>query len=417
MSLALLFDLDDTLLKNKNEDFLPRYLKLFAGEAASIIPPDLFVRSLLTGTDAMVNNRRPDRTLRETFYDVFFPLVGIHADIFEPVAEHFYQDVFPALGSLMQPIPAAQELVKQVFERGYHTAISTNPLFPLQAIMHRLDWANLPQSNHPFDLITSYETFHFAKPNPEFFAEVLGRLGWPESAAIIGDDPERDIVPAARLGIPSYHIQHDRSEQPSFLGQRSAVGSIEHLLDWIDSLNPHQLKADLESPEKFLMIMRTTPAVLDGWARSIPAAGWASRPQQGEWSLTEIICHLRDVDQEVNLPRVTRVLQSVNPFIPGEDTDRWAEQRQYRKQDGLSALQHFIEIRLKLVQTLEALQPDEWEKPARHAIFGPTTLRELVGINAAHDRLHLQQACTWAKAAKGSMDELDSRPDQIITAE
>jgi hypothetical protein len=30
-------------------------------------------------------------------------------------------------------------------------------------------------------------------------------------------------------------------------------------------------------------------------------------------------------------------------------------------------------------------------RTARHAIFGPTHLKELVGINAGHDRLHLQQ--------------------------
>jgi hypothetical protein len=33
----------------------------------------------------------------------------------------------------------------------------------------------------------------------------------------------------------------------------------------------------------------------------------------------------------------------------------------------------------------------EWSRPARHAIFGPTTLQELAGFMAGHDRAHVQQ--------------------------
>ena len=39
--------------------------------------------------------------------------------------------------------------------------------------------------------------------------------------------------------------------------------------------------------------------------------------------MTEIICHLRDVEREVNLPRIRRVLAEQNPFLVGEVTDVW----------------------------------------------------------------------------------------------
>jgi hypothetical protein len=118
---------------------------------------------------------------------------------------------------------------------------------------------------------------------------------------------------------------------------------------------------------------------------------WARQPNAGEWSLTEILCHLRDVDQDVNLPRLIKVIESSNPFIPGEDTDPWAETRQYSLQNGRQALSLFTVTRMKMVDLLETLAPADWELPARHAIFGPTLLKELVKITAAHDRLHLQQ--------------------------
>ena len=74
------------------------------------------------------------------------------------------------------------------------------------------------------------------------------------------------------------------------------------------------------------------------------------------------------------------------------DTDRWAEERNYIQQDGRSALHRFTYDRIKLLSLLEGLTPAEWQRPARHAIFGPTTLQELVGFIVGHDRLHVRQA-------------------------
>ncbi len=105
-----------------------------------------------------------------------------------------------------------------------------------------------------------------------------------------------------------------------------------------------------------------------------------------------ILCHLRDVDMEVNLPRLNKVLHEVNPFLPGEDTDPWAKDRNYILQDCDEALDRFIITRMEIVSMLETLSPDDWERSARHAIFGPTRLIELVKIITGHDRLHVQQA-------------------------
>jgi hypothetical protein len=45
------------------------------------------------------------------------------------------------------------------------------------------------------------------------------------------------------------------------------------------------------------------------------------------------------------------------------------------------------------VQTVELLRglKDEWKRKARHAIFGPTDLQELVKFMAEHDKLHIRQ--------------------------
>ncbi len=56
-------------------------------------------------------------------------------------------------------------------------------------------------------MITSYEHLHFAKPQPEYFAEILARLGrQPEEALMIGDSLENEILPAHRLGMSVFHV-------------------------------------------------------------------------------------------------------------------------------------------------------------------------------------------------------------------
>jgi hypothetical protein len=91
------------------------------------------------------------------------------------------------------------------------------------------------------------------------------------------------------------------------------------------------------------------------------------------------------------LLRLLKVVNEQNPFLPGQDTDPWAEVRQYCMQDGLLALADFTRARLEVLRLLENIPPEDWDRHARHAIFGPTNLRELVNIIAGHDILHVQQ--------------------------
>jgi hypothetical protein len=114
------------------------------------------------------------------------------------------------------------------------------------------------------------------------------------------------------------------------------------------------------------------------------------RPLNNEWSLTEILCHLRDTELEINLPRLRMLLELEEPFIPARDSDTWAITRDYQTQDASRALHDFCSARTKTVELLRSLG-DEWKRKARHAIFGPTDLQELVKFMAEHDKLHIRQ--------------------------
>lgn len=394
MKPTILIDLDDTLLVNDINTFVPAYLQALSTELKSLANPQQLVSTLLAATKRMVENRKPDCTLKEIFDAAFYPVLGLEIGRVQADIDRFYAEVFPGLRGLTSPRPEAKRLVEDVMARDYRVAVTTNPLFPRTAIYQRLDWAGLSPEKYPFDLITSYETFHFAKPQVAYYAEVLGRLGWPEGPVVmVGNDLTLDIAPARKLGLAAFWITpQNGSPPPNTVEPPTAYGELDSLLPWLDGLPAESLQADYTAPAAMLATLRATPAVFHSTLQDVPLEAWSKRGRSDEWSLTEILCHLRDVEAEVNLPRLQMVLQQHNPFLAGKDTDPWAEERLYICQNGPQALHRFTTARLDLLSLLEAARPEDWQRPARHAILGPTHLAELVGIIATHDRLHVRQA-------------------------
>ncbi|MGD2156327.1 MAG: DinB family protein [Anaerolineales bacterium] len=392
MTLTLLIDLDDTLLGNDMGTFIPAYLNLLSQHLSSYVDPKQMVPTMLDATQEMFQNLDPDCTLKDVFDAAFYLPLGLDEAALKHEIEGFYADIFPKLRTLTQYRPEAVELIENALSLGYQIGIATNPLFPLTAIRQRLNWAGLPSDDFPFLLIPSYETFHFAKPNPAFFAEFLGWIGWPQDPVVmIGNDRNHDIRGARLLGLPAFWISEREIDPEEGNSIPTASGNLDQVIPWLQSFSQEELKPTFDKPSAFKAILRGTPAALSGLTNGISVSGWSRRNRVGEWSIKEVCCHLRDVELEVNLHRLDKVINEDNPFLAGEDTDRWAEERQYIQQDGILARQEFTIARKKTLRLLEELEEFEWQRPARHAIFGPTNIRELVSIIAGHDRLHLRQ--------------------------
>ena len=389
MQLNLLFDLDGTLLDTNLDAFVPAYFQKLAAHVSARIPPETLIKYLMLGTRAMMNNEAPTFTLSEVFDRNFYPFLGVTREELEPDIEAYYDDIFPSMREIARPIPGVVELIEWAFSAGHRVAIATSPLFPRKAVYHRLRWAGLPPEKYPFHLISSFEHFHFLKPHPAYFAEVMGRLGWPDGPVVmVGNDVEQDLVPAAALGLATYHAL-DTSSKNDFAS--TGRGLISDLRAWLEATDPASLVPAYTSPTSFLAQLRSTPAVLAGMLDSVPSSAWTRRPAQGEWSATEILCHMRDVEREIDLPRISQILDEEEPFIPGQNPDVWAAERNYLAQDGAQALREFTSARLGTLTMLDGLAPAQWSRRARHAIFGPTSLQEMVSFNAGHDRLHIQQ--------------------------
>jgi FMN phosphatase YigB (HAD superfamily) len=391
MTLTLLIDLDDTLLGNDMDTFIPAYLRALGKHLAPHIDTSRLTPIMLAATQNMFQNNRPDRTLKEAFDPDFYPALGVtESQIRQPIDE-FYAEVFPALSGTTQPRPEAVEVIDEAFRRGWKVAIATNPLFPLAAIQHRLDWAGLSPQKYPFAIVPSYESFHFAKPNPAYFAELLARFGWPRGATVmVGNDADHDVRGAQQIGIPTFWVSNG-SPYPEGFPAPSASGEIVDLIPWLESIPEDQLQPNYTSPSAIAAVMAGIPAALASMTDQLNNATWLQHPAPNEWSLTEIACHLRDVEIEINLPRLKKIVNEQNPFITGIDSDTWAAERAYQSQDGQAALQAFIEARLQTLDLLNSISAEDWQRPAQHTIFGPTRFAEIASIIAGHDRLHIRQ--------------------------
>lgn len=386
----ILLDLDNTLLKNDMDRFVPVYLKKLASSLLDW-PQETIIQNVLAGTRKMVENSLPSQTLEDIFDQYFYPALGIEKSAIHPKIERFYDDIFPELKYLTSSYPEVPQIVADLERFGHQLVIATNPLFPQKAVRHRLDWAGLGDFIPKFSIIASYEDFHFSKPHEEFYAEIFAQSGWPEIPALmVGDSFQDDILPCQSMGIPAYRIIRDvqkeigpKEIQTITLGDLPKLAAHSTTLKWENTF---------KGIKGTLAILRSTVAALDTLVRkSLNSQINLETPDAG-WNLTEIICHLRDADQEVNVPRMQRIVRGENPFLPGVITDVWAEEREYRRENLGEAFHGFLQARIGLLDMLSGLAPVEWEKPARHAIFGPTRLIELASFIATHDRSHIQQA-------------------------
>jgi HAD superfamily hydrolase (TIGR01662 family) len=230
---AVLLDLDDTLLGNDIERFLPPYFAALGRRMARFVAPDDLVKMLLASTRVMMKNDDPAVTNQQAFDADFFPRLGRPATEVRPTIAAFYEEDFPALQCHTQLRPQARPLVQVLFDQGFDVVIATNPMFPRRAIEHRMDWAGV--LDFPFKLVTSYENSHFCKPNPHYYEEVLGRLGCrPDQAIMVGDDLANDIGPAAQVGLHTYWIVEAPAQAgpASYAGRR---GSLADYLAWVQS--------------------------------------------------------------------------------------------------------------------------------------------------------------------------------------
>lgn len=232
---TLLFDLDDTLLINPMEQFLQAYFRALTKHLAHLVPTDRLVPELLKATQRMMTNRDPQHTNEQVFDDTFYPALGVTKAALRPAIDQFYEQEFPKLHHITQLTPEARLVLTAAQAHGYQFVIATNPVFPLRAIEHRLDWAGVGDCEFLF--ITSYETMHFTKPHPEYYREITTHIKRsPERCLMVGNEWANDIAPAQAVGMRTFWVTESREAEVRVTGaQADYQGTLADLRRLIES--------------------------------------------------------------------------------------------------------------------------------------------------------------------------------------
>lgn len=140
------------------------------------------------------------------------------------------------------------------------------------------------------------------------------------------------------------------------------------------------------------------------------AATLSCRPGVKNWSAKEVICHLRDIEEQFILrframlamddpkfltlgdmpPRLAEWGLTEEDGLP-LDPDRWAAERQYLRHDTGAALAALGTRRAETLAFLRRLLPAQWQRGSIHPTLGRLTFDDWVTLIAAHDANHVDQ--------------------------
>jgi hypothetical protein len=183
-------------------------------------------------------------------------------------------------------------------------------------------------------------------------------------------------------------VQKDGVLAPSFCYTRRLLRFDEIILRSKDMYNTAQ---DL------LDALRATPEVLedllDGCTQE---QATAARGGDEGWSVVEVVCHLRDAEEEA-LSRMRLMRDNIDPVIAAYDQERWAREHNYAQASLQDALAAFTRFRAQHVNELVQLSPQEWEHSGQHEEQGTITISSHTLHIVSHDAIHAAQIARQLK--------------------
>ncbi len=115
------------------------------------------------------------------------------------------------------------------------------------------------------------------------------------------------------------------------------------------------------------------------------------QPAPNEWSIHQVVSHLRDTEERVFLYRVKRILKEDHPEVPNFDQDAWQREHYSPTEPLKKMLADFRSARRKQIVLLRKTTDKDWDRTARHPEYGVISVNWLVNHNVNHTFEHLSQ--------------------------
>ena len=146
----------------------------------------------------------------------------------------------------------------------------------------------------------------------------------------------------------------------------------------------------MKSIDDDLKRMEMTPGDFRATIQGLSDAVLSRRPDDKNWAAKEILCHMRDTEEQF-MNRFQNIIAADEPKFITVQAERWASDRQYLRNDGFDALDSFKRRRNEVLEFLRGLKPDQWERGGIHPTRGRMSIKDFVALMAGHDESHLEQ--------------------------
>jgi hypothetical protein len=137
-------------------------------------------------------------------------------------------------------------------------------------------------------------------------------------------------------------------------------------------------------------------------AAAIPAAVWHTPLAPGQPAPHHALAHLRALEAHAIVPRLRRILDEQQPYLPLFDDGGWMAAHYDPSEPVQAILDDFARLRQQELSWLKGLPPDSWNRTARHPWWGVRTLQWWVEQCLLIARQHLAQLTPAAGQGKGS---------------
>jgi len=200
---AVLFDLDNTLIRFSERKFIEAYIVKVVPLFSDMIPPEAFLERLVFSVRALLNNNGEMSNMQYFMRHFSTGYEERSAEIWRRFTE-FYDTQFDQFRELVSVPQGGREVFAQLKQKGVKLVIASNPIWPMQVQMKRLSWADL--GDMQFDLVTSLENMSYCKPRLEYYQETCLKIGEsPQSCLMVGNDPVNDMS-VATMGMKTFLV-------------------------------------------------------------------------------------------------------------------------------------------------------------------------------------------------------------------
>jgi hypothetical protein len=145
--------------------------------------------------------------------------------------------------------------------------------------------------------------------------------------------------------------------------------------------------------EQILSVLRETPKRLATLTGVATPAQLRAVPQPDEWSVTEVLAHLRSC-ADMWGKAIEMIAADDHPTLKAVNPTTWIKSTDYRELEFRPSLKAFTRQRSRLLTLLEALSPDGWSRSATVVGGGrpiELTVHNYANRLARHERTHWRQ--------------------------